>query len=78
MTLTQILTRAAVAFRRRREDRATLAMLERLDPRARRELETFVRLRRDEAEFSEFDSKGRSVRRSAAGHIAPNASRAHS
>jgi len=74
----QILTRAAAAFRRWREDRATIAMLDQLDDRSRRELEALVRLRRDEAEAFEFDSKGRSVRRGRAGHIACNARNAHS
>lgn len=78
MTLIQLWTRAAAAFRRWREDRATLAMLERLDPSARRELETLVQLRRDEAEVCEFGSKGRSVRCQATRHIAGNARRAHS
>jgi hypothetical protein len=76
--LRQISTRAAAAFRRWREDRVTLAMLERLDDRSRRELEALVRLRRDEAEVAEFDSKGRSVRRGRAGHIACHAPTAHS
>lgn len=75
MTLKQILTNAAAAWRRGRADRA---MLERLDERSRRELATLVRLRRDAAEISEFHSKGRGVRRPAACHIAVNARRAHS
>jgi hypothetical protein len=53
----------------------TLAMLGRLDPRARDELETLVRLRRDEAQF---DSKTRSVSPSFAAHIAGSRRHAHS
>jgi hypothetical protein len=78
MTLSQFRTRAAAAFRRWREDRATLAMLERLDPRARRELEALAQLRRDAADAAEFASKGRSVRDLATRPIAGNARRAHS
>lgn len=70
-----MLTRILQSFRRWREDRATVAMLDRLDPAARRELEALVRMQRDELEF---DSKGRSAAPSATAHIAANARRAHS
>ena len=73
-----ILTRAAATFRRWREARVTLALLDRLDDRSRVEFDALVRLRRDAAEISEFDRKGRSVRRAAACHIARDASCAHS
>ena len=68
-------TKILTSFRRWREDRATQAMLGRLDPRARDELETLVRLRRDEAES---DSKTRSFPSSFAAHIAGSPRRAHS
>jgi uncharacterized protein YjiS (DUF1127 family) len=63
------------ALRRWREDRVTLAMLDRLDPRALQEFETLVRLRRDACEF---DSKRRSVAPSPEAHIAGSPRRAHS
>jgi hypothetical protein len=53
----------AAAVRRWRADRATLAALERLDPRSRDELETMRRLA-----ACEFDSKSRSVSAPAIGH----------
>src|SRR6185437_5939340 len=62
-------------WRRWREDRATLFMLERLDERSRAELATLIRIRRDAAEF---DSKTRGVRAPASLHIADTARRAHS
>jgi hypothetical protein len=68
-------TKILTSFRRWHEDRVTLAMLGRLDPRARDELETLVRLRRDEAQF---DSKTRSVAPSFAAHIAGSRRHAHS
>ena len=70
-----MLNKVLAVLRRWREDRLTVAMLDRLDPRARQELETLVRLRRDE---SEFDSKRRSVAPPRAAHIAGNPRRAHS
>lgn len=75
MLITQWLRPIAAAVRRYREDAATLSALDRLDGRARAELETLVRLRRDAAEF---DSKGRSVRPAEPSHIASRARRAHS
>jgi hypothetical protein len=67
--------RLLTVLRRWREDRMTLAMIDRLDPRARQELETLVRLRRDACEF---DSKRRSAAPPRAAHIAGSPRRAHS
>ncbi|HXQ51848.1 MAG TPA: hypothetical protein VN802_12190 [Stellaceae bacterium] len=75
MTFTELWSRAASAVSRWREDQATLAALDQLDPRARHELEALVRLRRDEAEFG---SKARSVRRPASSHIDCDGACAHS
>jgi hypothetical protein len=74
MALHQKYRRIVAALRRWREERATLLALARLDPRARAELETLVRLRRD----LEFDSKGRSEPGAGSFHIARGARGAHS
>jgi hypothetical protein len=72
-----ILKRAAAAFRRWREDRATLIAIERLDEWSRRDLADLIRHRQDALEADEFESKNRSVRQERLAHIAVEGRKAH-